>query len=78
MTVIPISDKHSDTMAVPRLRQLDDLKMLFNFNEPASVAVQVMTESASSAVQDTQTESLATCLRLVAGDVLPLFPANFE
>jgi len=32
-----------------------------------------MIGSASSAVQDTQAESLATCLQLVAGDVLPHF-----
>jgi hypothetical protein len=35
--------------------------------------VQVIIDSASSAVQDTQAESLATCLQLVAGDVLPHF-----
>jgi hypothetical protein len=32
-----------------------------------------MIGSASSAVQDTQAESLATCLQLIAGDVLPHF-----
>jgi len=36
--------------------------------------VQVIIDSPSSAVvQDTQAESLATCLQLVAGDVLPHF-----
>jgi hypothetical protein len=36
--------------------------------------VQVIIDTALSAVvQDTQAESLATCLQLVAGDVLPHF-----